>query len=89
MCIHTVEGFCNKDTTKDGNRGIFEWQESSVNFTDVRSCPFGPTGAVGTRMCASHLIWDDPVLNMCRTLISWRFIELNESLNDVWEVLMH
>ena len=81
-----VDGFCDTNSTEEIDRGVFQWQESVTNSSDTHSCPFGPSGAVGTRMCVSRLIWSDPVVDMCGTVISLGFQTLNETSDQVkWD----
>ena len=66
-------GYCNDETTDEGTRGFFNWNEAEVNTTARTSCFYGPTEEIPTRQCVSRLNWAAPSVSQCRTVVSEQF----------------
>ena len=78
-----VDGFCDTETIDEDNLGIFQWNESNSNSLRTASCPFGPPGVVANRTCMSRLNWTMPSIDLCASIITERFTELNVASQDV------
>lgn len=63
-------GFCNYESTVEGSRGMFHWNESIVNATAHTNCFYGPAEVMATRHCISRDIWGVVFVDLCRTVIS-------------------
>ena len=66
-------GFCNSETTDEGVRGIFYWNETEVNSTTSTVCFYGPPDVIVTRFCVSKNNLTAPSVESCRTIASTRF----------------
>lgn len=77
---NVANGYCNADSIDDGTRGVFLWNETIVNSTVRTSCFYGPPEVDVVRFCSSRNNLTTPDLEMCRTIISSRFIELEENV---------
>ena len=78
-CVNTfdfctsVVGFCNFETTDEGVRGTYQWNETEVGSNASVVCFYGPPDAIATRFCASRNNLRAPSLENCRTIASTRF----------------
>ena len=75
-CVNVANGYCNADSVDDEARGVFSWNETEVNSTVRTSCVYGPPEVDVVRFCSSNNTLTTPVLEMCRTIISFRFTNL-------------
>ena len=71
-------GYCNYETTDEGTRGPFNWNETEVNTTASTSCFYGPTEEMATRLCVSRLNWAAPAVSQCRTVVSTQFSNIQQ-----------
>ena len=55
---------------------MFSWNETKVNSTVRTSCFYGPPEVDVVRFCNSNNSLTVPDLEMCRTIISSRFADL-------------
>ena len=71
-------GYCSYETTEEGTRGTFHWNETEVNTTASTSCFYGPTEEMATRQCVSRLNWAAPSVGQCRTVVSTQFSNIQQ-----------
>ena len=71
-------GYCNYEITTTQTRGMFQWNETSVNTTTSTTCFYGPDSVVLARQCVSRLTWEPPSLDQCRTVVSEQFNDIQQ-----------
>ena len=71
-------GYCNYETTDEGTRGLFSWNETEVKTTASTSCLYGPTEEMPTRQCVFRLNWAAPSVSQCRTVVSTQFSNIQQ-----------
>ena len=81
--LYTGLGYCNYETTDEGTRGLFNWNETEVNTTASTSCRYGPTEEMPTRRCVSSLNWVAPSVSQCRTVVSTQFSNIQKVSSDI------
>ena len=87
--LYTGFGYCNYETTDEGTRGLFNWNETEVNTTASTSCHYGPTEEMPTRRCVSRLNWAAPSVSQCRTVVSTQFSNIQKVSSDIcWLIRM-
>ena len=75
--LHAEKGFCNSESLNGGTRGVFRWNEAEVNSNVSTTCFYGPPEVRVTRFCVSRNNLTAPSIEDCRTVISDRYISLN------------
>ena len=79
LFILSVLGYCSYETTEEGTRGTFHWNETEVNTTASTSCFYGPNEVMATRQCVSRLTsWAAPSIDQCRTIVSTQFSNIQQ-----------
>lgn len=82
--MFTLEfGFCSYDTTNEGARGMFHWNETEVNTIASTTCLYGPNDEVAMRFCVSRDTWAAPSVEHCRTTVSGEFEMIQRHLEQV------
>ena len=71
-------GYCSRESTDGGARGVFQWNETEVNSTTSTTCRYGPDGVMATRQCVSRIIWAAPSIDQCRTVASEQFSNIQQ-----------
>ena len=89
FAIIAENGFCSYETTHEGTRGVFLWNETEVNSIASSKCFYGPSNVTVTRLCAKRGMPTDVTVELCRTAISDNFTVIKHVLQVLFIYPIH